>query len=174
MGMLSTSQAASLIGNQVGHGRKLENITITSLAPDTWFLACFLYWPSDAVNLSAIRSQLNRLDSQTDQPASASLDLLATRTDPAAALGDDMSSDGDSDGERSSDNDEYVSHINGNTPSISQKNSAWSQEDDDALAQWKKDGKRWKWICGQFKGRSPGAVRTHWYTKLREKAQSNL
>ncbi|OCK76082.1 hypothetical protein K432DRAFT_408466 [Lepidopterella palustris CBS 459.81] len=63
MGMLSASQAVSLLENQVGHGKKLENTTLTPLAPGPWFLTCFLYWPSDAVNPPASRGQLNSVGS---------------------------------------------------------------------------------------------------------------
>jgi hypothetical protein len=151
MGMLSTSQAVSLIENHVGRRRKLENITITLLTPDTWFLACFLY--SDAVSLSASGSQ-------TDQPAPASLGLLATRTDSAAALDDNMSSDGGIDGES----------MNGDTPSIHSKRKPWTPKEDANLRKWKDECRPWGWICGQFKSRSPGAVKVHWCTKLQGKA----
>lgn len=171
IGILSTNQAVSLLENQVGHEAEPENITITPLVPGTWFLTCFLFWPPDVVNAVASCGEPKRAGSHIDQPAPALPGLLATRTDSAAVQGDDMSSDdnidrglasdADIDVEKSSEDEEYVSDVDGDTPSSPRKHEPWSLKDDNNLFQWKEKGKSWDWICRQFKSRSPRAVKTH-------------
>jgi hypothetical protein len=69
------------------------------------------------------------------------------------------------------DSDEHHEDEDGNDePSSSGKQSRWSPEDDKRLCEWRKAGKSWNWICEQLPKRSHGAVKTHWYTKLRGEA----
>jgi hypothetical protein len=43
---------------------------------------------------------------------------------------------------------------------------ARTREDDDDLCRWREGNKDWSWIFSQFPNRTPGAVRTRWYTKF--------
>lgn len=50
---------------------------------------------------------------------------------------------------------------------------AWSILERSNLEGWVEAGKDWKWIVTQFPNRTPGAVRTYWYTKIRDRSASN-
>lgn len=47
MGILSTSQAVTLLENVVGYPAKFDNVTVKPLTSDIWFVTSLLYYPSD-------------------------------------------------------------------------------------------------------------------------------
>jgi hypothetical protein len=163
-GVLSPSCAASVLKNRLGQVVRLADITIKLLTPDTWFLTSLVECASDAAAL------------ETGQPVSALSSLQLNRADvalaqrysrPSNSIDDEFSSDG-----YDIDNDEHHEHQSGNVdePSSSRKQSRWLPEDDKRLREWKKAGHPWDWICRKFPERSPGSVKTHWYTKFHGKA----
>lgn len=157
----SSDKAIGLLQNRLGHLIKLDSVTMKPLTPDVWFLTCFLSYPpcQDA--------------HQSDRPTQAFHYLPSDDVDNGSSSDnddDDKGHDGcftDNDNDDNDNNGHLSNHHN--RPSRSRRAKMWSQEEDDCVIRWKKQGRGNEWISSQLHGRSPGAVQARWYAKLRGK-----
>jgi hypothetical protein len=132
--VLSISCAAGVLKNCLGRVRRLEDITIKLLTPDTWFLTALVECASDAATL------------ETDQLLSTLSSLQLNRADvlperygrPSKGIDDEPSSD-----EYDVNSDEHHEQDSDDEPLSSRKQSRWSLEDDERLRAWKDEDKSW-------------------------------
>ncbi|KAF1972135.1 hypothetical protein BU23DRAFT_166499 [Bimuria novae-zelandiae CBS 107.79] len=157
LGVLPTGQAVTLLKNIVGNLLKLENITIKPLTSDTWFLAGFVDLLTDPAGCG--RSQPLRALLNTVSERNRGWHRNDVNNDDDETLYKSLEKTDDSE-------EEYLSDIADKPPS-SKTYSRWSEDDDDRLRGFKKEGRPWAWIYKQFPERSPGAVQVHWHSKLR-------
>lgn len=157
-GVLSSSHAVALLKSTVGDPTTLEDITFELLAPGTWFFTSFAYFTTGAAGCG--------IGKQLSAPSS----LQLNRVDTAPIWDDKDNEDESSNGDYDSNSDNYEHYLSNdvNNPSISRRRIPWSEDDDNRLRKFKKEGKPWRWICDQFPGRSPGAVQVRWHAKLRK------
>lgn len=94
METFSTSQAAKLLENFVGHPTKLGNVTVKPLTSGIWFVTSLLYYPSDTAGR------------RIDRPAPDFPSLPATWADAVYLRDGDRSSGDDVGNESSSDDDD--------------------------------------------------------------------
>jgi Myb-like DNA-binding domain len=164
----------TILANTLGDTHKLENISIKPLIPGMALLTasiCNITHVSTSTRTRCPTMQANDATNKTERPPFMRERRPQNSIAAFSRHDDEISTDADS----SSDSEEYSSEHtdreakgaikHGPKPLRPTKRLPWSLEEDESLRRWREEGKDWDWIFSQFPNRTPGAVRTRWYTK---------
>jgi hypothetical protein len=169
----------TLLANTLGDTHKLENMSIKPLVSGMALLTAsirntVLRTPSAHTRCPAMQADdatnnTERATSMKERRPRRSIPAFSRRDDDIST---DTDGSSDSNGYSSDDSDHKAKGAIKHSPQPLRpvKRLAWSKAEDENLLRWVvEEEKDWNWISSQFPNRTPGAVRTHWHTKLQPK-----